>query len=135
MGYLQDPQLLLAISKHLYFLQLDLQSSYWEGHVLDQQAPFGFFLKPQNQNFYFILQFYFIFFFFFFLMIRRPPRSTHCISSAASDVYKRQALTISKVLLSISSLLTDPNPDDPLVPEIAQILQYNSNCIFSCPFS
>eukprot|EP00825_Cyclidium_porcatum_P050931 TRINITY_DN9206_c0_g1_i3.p3 TRINITY_DN9206_c0_g1~~TRINITY_DN9206_c0_g1_i3.p3 ORF type:complete len:117 (-),score=18.10 TRINITY_DN9206_c0_g1_i3:6-356(-) len=29
--------------------------------------------------------------YFFFLMIRRPPRSTHCISSAASDVYKRQA--------------------------------------------
>ena len=25
-------------------------------------------------------------------MIRRPPRSTHCISSAASDVYKRQRL-------------------------------------------
>ena len=25
------------------------------------------------------------------------------------------------MLLSISSLLTDPNPDDPLVPEIAQI--------------
>eukprot|EP00969_Alexandrium_andersonii_P199094 8792076-Alexandrium_andersonii.AAC.1 len=24
-------------------------------------------------------------------MIRRPPRSTHCQSSAASDVYKRQA--------------------------------------------
>eukprot|EP00975_Prorocentrum_lima_P024059 5062021-Prorocentrum_lima.AAC.1 len=23
-------------------------------------------------------------------MIRRPPRSTHCISSAAPDVYKRQ---------------------------------------------
>ena len=30
-------------------------------------------------------------------------------------------LTISKVLLSISSLLTDPNPDDPLVSEIATI--------------
>ena len=30
------------------------------------------------------------------------------------------ALTISKVLLSISSLLTDPNPADPLVPEIAE---------------
>ena len=29
-----------------------------------------------------------------FLMIRRPPRSTHCISSAASDVYKRQGLQI-----------------------------------------
>ena len=25
-----------------------------------------------------------------FLMIRRPPRSTHHMSSAASDVYKRQ---------------------------------------------
>jgi ubiquitin-conjugating enzyme E2 D/E len=31
------------------------------------------------------------------------------------------ALTISKVLLSILSLLTDPNPNDPLVPEIADI--------------
>ena len=31
------------------------------------------------------------------------------------------ALTISKVVLSICSLLTDPNPDDPLVPEIARI--------------
>jgi len=29
------------------------------------------------------------------------------------------ALTISKVLLSICSLLTDANPDDPLVPDIA----------------
>jgi ubiquitin-conjugating enzyme E2 D len=29
------------------------------------------------------------------------------------------ALTITKVLLSICSLLTDPNPDDPLVPDIA----------------
>lgn len=31
------------------------------------------------------------------------------------------ALTISKLLLSISSLLSDPNPHDPLVPEIAKI--------------
>ena len=29
------------------------------------------------------------------------------------------ALTVSKVLLSISSLLDDPNPNDPLMPEIA----------------
>jgi ubiquitin-conjugating enzyme E2 D/E len=29
------------------------------------------------------------------------------------------ALTINKVLLSICSLLTDPNPADPLVPDIA----------------
>ncbi|WP_460413958.1 hypothetical protein, partial [Staphylococcus aureus] len=28
-----------------------------------------------------------------FLMIRRPPRSTQGVSSAASDVYKRQAST------------------------------------------
>ena len=35
------------------------------------------------------------------------------------------ALTISKVLLSICSLLTDPNPDDPLEPEIARIYKQN----------
>ena len=35
------------------------------------------------------------------------------------------ALTISKVLLSICSLLTDPNPDDPLVPEIARQFKRN----------
>lgn len=35
------------------------------------------------------------------------------------------ALTTSKVLLSICSLLTDPNPDDPLVPDIA--MQYKKN--------
>eukprot|EP00825_Cyclidium_porcatum_P041529 TRINITY_DN5470_c0_g1_i1.p2 TRINITY_DN5470_c0_g1~~TRINITY_DN5470_c0_g1_i1.p2 ORF type:complete len:160 (-),score=18.29 TRINITY_DN5470_c0_g1_i1:428-907(-) len=38
-----------------------------------------------------------VFFSFFFLMIRRPPRSTHCISSAASDVYKRQVQTLDPV--------------------------------------
>mmetsp|Transcript_73954 Transcript_73954/g.130633 ORF Transcript_73954/g.130633 Transcript_73954/m.130633 type:complete len:165 (-) Transcript_73954:35-529(-) len=31
------------------------------------------------------------------------------------------ALTVSKVLLSISSMLMDPNPNDPLVPEIGNL--------------
>jgi hypothetical protein len=31
------------------------------------------------------------------------------------------ACIVVQVLLSICSLLTDPNPDDPLVPEIAQV--------------
>lgn len=35
------------------------------------------------------------------------------------------ALTISKILLSICSLLTDANPDDPLVPSIANQLINN----------
>jgi ubiquitin-conjugating enzyme E2 D len=40
------------------------------------------------------------------------------------DIIKRNwspALTISKVLLSISSLLTDPNPDDPLDASVATL--------------
>ncbi|KAL8263864.1 hypothetical protein R6Q59_021994 [Mikania micrantha] len=37
------------------------------------------------------------------------------------------ANTISKVLLSIGSLLTDPNPDDPLVPEIAHMYKTDRN--------
>lgn len=42
------------------------------------------------------------------------------------DILKDQwspALSIGKVLLSISSLLTDPNPKDPLVPEIALLYE------------
>lgn len=35
------------------------------------------------------------------------------------------ALTIPKVLLSICSLLDDPNPDDPLVTEIADLYKEN----------
>lgn len=44
------------------------------------------------------------------------------------DILKDQwspALSISKVLISICSMLDDPNPNDPLVPEIANLLVKN----------
>jgi ubiquitin-conjugating enzyme E2 D/E len=44
------------------------------------------------------------------------------------DILKSQwspALGVSKVLLSILSLLTDANPSDPLVPEVAHVYRTN----------
>ena len=37
------------------------------------------------------------------------------------NAHARAMLTLHAVLLSICSMLTDPNPDDPLVPEIAHV--------------
>ena len=58
-------------------------------------------------------------------------RGQICLSILKSSSWS-PVLTVSKVLLSISSLLTDPNPDDPLEPTIARIYKkdiekYNTN--------
>ena len=83
--------------------------SPYEGGIfkLDIHFPMNYPFKPPKCN--------------FITKIYHPNISA--AGSICVDILKHNwspALTISKVLLSICSLLTDPNPKDPLEPKIAK---------------
>ena len=60
-------------------------------------------------------------------MIRRPPRSTHCISSAASDVYKRQIQnTLASALIYLPSSSLDLKVPE-LRPYLDQFVRGSNN--------
>eukprot|EP00825_Cyclidium_porcatum_P046788 TRINITY_DN744_c0_g1_i3.p3 TRINITY_DN744_c0_g1~~TRINITY_DN744_c0_g1_i3.p3 ORF type:complete len:136 (+),score=15.11 TRINITY_DN744_c0_g1_i3:129-536(+) len=63
-------------------------------------------------------------------MIRRPPRSTHCISSAASDVYKRQIQSQSKSNYFFFDIYTSSSISNSKFFTFSQTTQ--PNCYASC---
>lgn len=52
------------------------------------------------------------------------PSADH-LKRYAQQRFSEALQLIGAVLLSICSMLTDPNPDDPLVPEIAHVYKTN----------
>ena len=57
-------------------------------------------------------------------MIRRPPRSTHCISSAASDVYKRQVRTQYTGVILIHKVLLPEQTGAILLPQQGRTVRW-----------